>query len=318
MLKLTRKVSIIGCGRVGMRFAYSMAIKGLARELVLVDYFKEKAQGEAMDISDGGPFIAPIDIHAGDYADTADSELVIITAGAGRKPGQSRIDLVKGNVEIIKQIVPEVVKYSPDAVILVVSNPVDILSYVTYKISGKPSHEIIGSGTLLDSARLVNLLKGLFGVNMRSIYAPVFGEHGETAFPAWSMATIGGVPLKNAFEAFDNPSNINYQEALNHIFQEVKDRGREIIKRKGETSYGIGVSMTRIAKAVLKDEHSVLSVSTLLEDYHGVNDVFLSVPAIINRRGIRKVLKVDFNEPEMQAFRHSAEEVKKIIKEIGF
>lgn len=318
MLKLKRKVSIIGCGKVGMKYAYAMSIKGLAREIVLVDFFKERAEGEAMDLSDGAPFMSPVDIHAGDYSDTADSELVIVTAGAGRRPGQSRIDLVNGNVEIIKQIVPEIVKYSPEAVILVVSNPVDILSYVTYRISGKPSHEIIGSGTLLDSARLVNLVQGLFGVNMRAIYTPVFGEHGETAFPAWSMATIGGVPLKDAFEVFENPSRTNYREALDEIFQEVKDRGKEIIKRKGETSNGIGISLTRISKAVLKDEETVLPVSTLLEDYYGISDVFLSVPAIVNRRGIRKVLKVKFNDEEMQALQHSAAEVKKVIKEIGF
>ncbi len=313
---LPRKVSIIGCGKVGMRFAYSMVIKGLARELCLVDYYKEVAEGEAMDLADGGPFLSPVDIYSGDYCDTANSELVIITAGAGRKPGQSRIDLVKGNVEIIKSIIPHVVKYSPGAIILVVSNPVDILSYVTYKISGKPSNEIIGSGTLLDTARLVNLLKGLFDVNIRSIHAPIFGEHGETAFPAWSKATIGGVPLEDAFEAFNK--EVDYKQELARIFQQVKDRGREVIKRKGETSYGIGLSMTRISKAVLKNEKSVLPVSTLLQDYHGVSGVYLSVPAIVGKTGIEKVLKVRFNDEEMAAFRHSAQEVKKVIKEIGF
>jgi L-lactate dehydrogenase len=317
METLARKVSIVGCGKVGMRYAYSMVIKGLVRELCLVDFYKEVAEGEAMDLSDGGPFLSSVDVYAGDYSDTANSELVIITAGAGRKPGQSRIDLVKGNVEIIKSIIPQVVKYSPNAIILVVSNPVDILSYVTYKVSGKPSNEIIGSGTLLDTARLINLLKGLFDVNLRSIYAPIFGEHGETAFPAWSKATIGGVPLEDAFEAFSN-KNINYKEELNRIFQEVKDRGKEIIKRKGETSYGIGLSMTRISKAVLKNEKSVLPVSTLLQDYHGVSDVYLSVPAIVGKKGIEKVLKVRFNDEEMKAFKYSADEVKKVIKEIGF
>lgn len=316
MEKIARKVSIIGCGKVGMRFAYSMVIKGLARELCLVDYYKEVAEGEAMDLADGGPLLSSVDVYSGDYSDTANSELVVITAGAGRKPGQSRIDLVKGNVEIIKSIVPEIVKYSPNAIILVVSNPVDILSFVTYKISGKPSNEIIGSGTLLDTARLVNLLKGLFDVNLRSIYAPIFGEHGETAFPAWSKATIGGVPLEDAFSAFDH--NVNYKEELARIFQEVKDRGKEVIKRKGETSYGIGLSMTRIAKSVLKNEKSVLPVSTLLQDYHGISDVYLSVPAIVGKNGIEKVLNMRFNDEEMAAFKHSAESVKSVIKEIGF
>ncbi|MDR1196488.1 MAG: L-lactate dehydrogenase [Endomicrobium sp.] len=317
MEKLARKVSIIGCGKVGMRYAYSMVIKGLARELCMVDYYNEIAEGEAMDLADGGPFLSSVDVYSGDYADIAGSELVIITAGAGRKPGQSRIDLVKGNAEIIKSIVPQIIKYAPSAIILVVSNPVDILSYVTYKISGKPSNEIIGSGTLLDTARLINLLKKLFDVNLRSIYAPVFGEHGDTAFPAWSKATIGGVPLEDAFEAF-NGKDMNYKEEIDRIFREVKDRGKEIIKRKGETSYGIGLSMTRISKAILKNEKSALSVSTYLEDYHGVGDVYLSVPAIVGKRGIEKVLKVRFNEEEMNAFKHSAQSVKQVIKEIGF
>lgn len=318
MSGLSPKVSIIGCGRVGMRYAYSMIAKGLARELVLVDFFKEKAEGEAMDLSDGGPFISPVNIYAGDYADTANSDLVVITAGAGRKPGQTRIDLVKGNVEIIKGIIPEVVKYSPNAVILMVSNPVDILSFVAYKLSGKPANQIIGSGTLLDTARLSNLLKNFFDVNIRSIYAPVFGEHGDTAFPAWSKATIGGVPLDDAFGVYEEEAKSHYKGELNRIFERVKERGKEVIKRKGETSYGIGVSLTRITKAILKGEDSVLPVSTLLENYHGVSDVFLSVPAIVNKQGIKKVLKVSFNDEEMKAFQHSAAEVKKVIKEIGF
>ncbi|MCL1971643.1 MAG: L-lactate dehydrogenase [Endomicrobia bacterium] len=316
METLSRKVSIVGCGNVGMRYAYSMVIKGLARELCLVDLHKEIAEGEAMDLADGGPLLSSVDVYPGDYQDTANSELVIITAGSGRKPGQSRMDLVKGNVEIIKSVIPKVLKYSPNAVILVVSNPVDILSYAAYKISGKPSGEIIGSGTLLDTTRLVNLLKGLFDVNLRSIYAQVLGEHGETAFPVWSKATVGGVPLEDAFKAFNH--NVDYKAELERIFQEVKNRGKEIIKRKGETSYGIGLSMTRISKAVLKNEKSVLPVSVLLEDYHGVSDVYLSVPAIVGKKGIEKVLKVRFNDEEMKAFRHSAAEVKKVIKEIGF
>ncbi|MCL2335587.1 MAG: L-lactate dehydrogenase [Endomicrobia bacterium] len=338
-----RKVSIVGCGNVGMRFAYSLVIEGIARELVLVDYMKEKAAGEAMDLSDGGPFISPIDIYSGDYSDTVGSDLVVITAGAGRKPGQTRMELAKGNVEIIKEIVSEIVKYSPEAVILMVSNPVDVLSYVAYKVSGKPSGQIIGSGTLLDTARLVNLLKDMFEVNVRSIYAPIFGEHGETAFPAWSKVTIGGMPVEDAFCSLTNTSESRGAEAacgteavcgteaacgaeaacgckkeLDRIFQETKDRGKEIIKRKGETSYGIGISLTKIAKAVLKDENSVLSVSTLLEDYYGISNVFLSVPAVINRQGVKKILKINFNEEEIKALHHSAEEVKKVIKEVGF
>ncbi|MCL2335586.1 MAG: L-lactate dehydrogenase [Endomicrobia bacterium] len=317
MSKLSPKVSIIGCGNVGMRYAYSMIIKGAARELVLVDYNKKKAEGEAMDLSHGAPYVSPVKIYAGDYKDTANSDLVVITAGRGQKPGETRIDLVKGNAEILKSIVPQAVKYSPKAIILVASNPVDILSYITYRISGKPANEVIGSGTVLDSARFRYLLGKHCNIDSRSIHALILGEHGDTEFPMWSSAMIGGVLFKDYCKAC-NKCGKDKKEILEEIFEDVRDSAYEIIEKKGETSYGIGLSLTKISNAVLKDENSILPVSSLLENYHGVSNLYLSIPAVVHKTGIRQILKVDFNETELKAFRNSAQEVKKVIKASGF
>ncbi|MDR1195863.1 MAG: L-lactate dehydrogenase [Endomicrobium sp.] len=318
MKQLYPKVSIIGCGNVGMRYAYSMIIKGIARELVLVDHNRKKAEGEAMDLSHGAPYVSPVNVYAGDYCDTADSDLAVITAGRGQRPGETRIDLVKGNAEILKNIVPQVVKYSPKAIILVASNPVDILSYITYKISGKASNEVIGSGTVLDSARFRYLIGKHCNVDSRSIHASILGEHGDTEFPMWSKAMIGGVLFSHYCNVCQNKCGQDQKDKLEEIFTDVRDSAYEIIEKKGETSYGIGLALTKISKSILKDENTVLPVSSLLENYHGISDIYLSVPAVVHRTGIRQTLEVDFNEEELKAFLHSAEQVKKVIKESGF
>jgi len=317
MSKLSPKISIIGCGNVGMRYAYSVIIKGVARELVLVDYNKKKAEGEAMDLSHGAPYVSPVKIHAGDYRDTANSELIVITAGRGQKPGETRIDLVKGNAEILKSIVPQVVKYSPKAIILIASNPVDILSYIAYRISGKPSNEVIGSGTVLDSARFRYLLGRHCNVDSRSIHAAILGEHGDTEFAMWSSASIGGILFKDYCKAC-NKCGKDKDGMLKEMFEDVRDSAYEIIEKKGETSYGIGLSLTKISKAILKDENSILPVSSLLENYHGVSGIYLSVPAVVNKSGIRGTLSVNFSKDELKAFRNSAQEVKKVIRASGF
>lgn len=318
MKKLYPKVSIVGCGNVGMRYAYSMIIKGVSREMVLVDYNKNKAEGEAMDLSHGAPFVSPVNVYAGDYPDTADSDLVVITAGRGQKPGETRIDLVKGNAEILKSIVPQIVKYSPKAIILVASNPVDILSYITYKISGKPSNEVIGSGTVLDSARFRYLIGKHCNVDSRSIHASILGEHGDTEFPMWSKAMIGGILFSDYCKVCKDKCGQDNKAMLNEIFEDVRDSAYEIINKKGETSYGIGLALTKISKSILKDEDSVLPVSSLLENYHGVSDIYLSVPSVVHKAGIRQTLETDFNDIELEAFKKSAEQVKKVIRESGF
>lgn len=319
MKSFTPKVSIIGCGNVGMRYAYSMIIKGIARELVLVDYNIKKAEGEAMDLSHGAPYVSPVKIYAGGYQDTANSDLAVITAGRGQKPGESRIDLVKGNAEILKTIIPQVVKYSPQAVILVASNPVDILSYIAYKISGKPSGEVIGSGTVLDSARFRYLIGRHCNVDSRSIHAFILGEHGDTEFPVWSKAMIGGVFFKDYCRVCDKENcSADEESKLKEIFEDVRDSAYEIIEKKGETSYGIGLALAKISSAVLKDENTILPVSSLLENYHGISDIYLSVPAVVHKSGIRQTLSVDFNAEELKFLQSSAQKVKEVIKASGF
>jgi L-lactate dehydrogenase len=315
MLKLSPKVCIVGCGNVGMRYAYSMMIGGVAREMVLVDYNKKKAEGEAMDLSHGAPFVSPIKIYSGDYPDTADSDLVVITAGRGQKPGETRPDLLKGNIEIFKTIVPEIVKHSPKAIILVATNPVDVLSYITYKISGKPSQEVIGSGTVLDTSRFRYLISKELNVDSRNIHASIFGEHGDSEFSMWSKAIIGDVFFKDYFEAQDKEKG---EHKLKEIFEDVRDSAYKIIDKKGETSYGIGLSLTKISKAILRDQNSVLPVSSLLEDYYGINDVYLSVPAVVHKNGIRQTMKIEFAQDELKALKNSADKLKKLIKECGF
>lgn len=315
MKNLSPKLSIIGCGNVGIRYAYSMIIAGVTREIVLVDYNKKKAEGEAMDLSHGVSFVSPVEIYAGDYPETANSDLVIITAGRGQQNGETRIDLVKNNMKIFKSIVPQIVKYSPKAIILVTTNPVDILSYITYKISGKPSYEIIGSGTVLDTARLRYLISTQLNVDSRNIYASILGEHGDSEFPVWSAAVIGDILFKDYFETHNKE---NGKQQLQKIFEEVRDSAYEIINKKGETSYGIGLALTKISKAILKNQNSILPVSSLLEDYYGVSDTYLSVPAIVCRSGIRQVMEVNFNEEELKAFQSSAAKIKEVIRAIGF
>ncbi|MDR2395556.1 MAG: L-lactate dehydrogenase [Endomicrobium sp.] len=315
MINLTPKVCIVGCGNVGMRYAYSMIISGVTREMVLVDYNREKAEGEAMDLSHGAPFVSPIKIYAGDYPDTANSDLVVISAGRGQKPGETRIDLIKANAEIFKTIIPEIVEYSPNAIILVATNPVDILSYITYKISGKPAKEVIGSGTVLDTARLRYLIGKELNVDSRNIHASIFGEHGDSEFPVWSKAVVGDVFFKEYFKYCNKDNN---ETKLKKIFEDVRDSAYKIIEKKGETSYGIGLSLTKISKAILKNQNSVLPVSSLLENYYGISDLYLSVPAIVSRQGIRQVMKVEFDKLELEALKNSALKIKEVIKASGF
>jgi len=300
-----------------------MIIKGAVRELVLVDYNRNKAEGEAMDLSHGAPFVSPVNIYAGDYKDTANSDLVVIAAGRGQKQGETRIDLIKGNAEILKGVVPEVVKYSPKAIILVATNPVDILSYITYKISGKPSAEVIGSGTVLDSARFRYLIGRHCNIDSRSIHASIFGEHGDSEFPAWSKAMVGGILFKDfckvcGREGCDCCSKSKEDARLEEIFEDVRDSAYKIIEKKGETSYGIGLALTRISNAILRDENSILPVSSFLQNYHGVSDVYLSVPAIVHKYGIRQTLEIDFDDTELAAFESSAKKIKEVIRASGF
>lgn len=311
------KVSIIGCGNVGIRYAYSLMINGCARQITLVDYFKDKAEGEAIDLSHGAPFTPPVNVTAGEYKDIKDSDLVVVTAGKKQKQGQTRIDLLKDNVNLFKSIIPEIIKYAPNAILLIASNPVDILTYSAYKISGKPADKVIGSGTLLDSARFRYEIAKHCNIDARSVHAYILGEHGDTEFPVWSKATVGGVNIENHCMLCNNKKDCNHMEKLTSIFDNVKNSAYKIIEKKGETSYGIGLALTRITESILLNENSVLPVSVFVKDFYGVNDVYLSLPSVINSDGIRQVQQIEFNSKEKESFINSATTLKNLLKEIG-
>ncbi|MFA5116718.1 MAG: L-lactate dehydrogenase [Candidatus Omnitrophota bacterium] len=315
--QLRPKISIIGCGGVGMRYAYALIMKGLARQLVLVDKDKNRLEGEVMDLSHGAPYISPVEIIAGEYSDLAGSDLVVITAGRKQQPGESRIDLVSANVGLYKAIIPEVVKYAPDAIILVVSNPVDILSYAAFKFSGKPAHEVIGSGTVLDTARFRFLLSRHCNIDPHNVHAYILGEHGDSEIAVWSKAMIGGVYFSDYCLICEKRRACRGEKEFDEILSEVRNSAYKIIEKKGETSYGIGLALVRITRAIINNENAVLPVSTLIQDYLGVGDVYLSVPSILNRAGVRAVLRLELNSKEREEFKKSAETVKSVIKQAG-
>lgn len=314
---LKPKISIIGAGNVGVRFAYSLMIKGLARQIVIYDINRKRLEGEVMDLAFGEPFVKPVEIIAGDYSDMAGSDIVVITAGLAQKPGQTRLDLVKGNVDLLKKIIPQIMKYSPESILMVVSNPVDVLSYAAYKISGKPPHQVIGSGTVLDTARFRSLLARKFQLDSRNIHAYILGEHGDSEFAVWSQAIIGAVPLRNYCKMSGRQCGKTCPEGCMDILDDVKNSAYEIIERKGETSYAIGLGAVRISQAIIGNENSILPISALVEDYMGINDVYLSLPAIVNSSGVREILKLELNDRERNDFLKSANTLKEVIREVG-
>ena len=316
MRKLSPKVAIIGGGNVGIRYAYALMIRGLARHIIIVDIDKQKVQGEIMDLSHGIPYTSPVKLEVGEYEDIRGSDLVVITAGRNRKPGESRLELTKANVTLYKEIVPEITKHAPAALFLVVTNPVDILSYVAQKISKKPESEVIGAGTVLDTARFRNLIAAHCKVDPRNVHGYILGEHGETEFPVWSRVLVGGNLIKEYCPICENCNICNHEEELEKIFIEVRDSGAKIIKKKGETSYGIGLALVRITAAILHDENSILPVSCMVNGFQDIHDVYLSLPAIITKKGVKKVLEIKLNEREEQLLKKSASKLKEKIKEI--
>lgn len=317
MADLKPKISIIGCGNVGMRYAYALIMKGEVRQLVLVDLDQKRLKGEVMDLSHGAPYISPVEIIAGDYSHIKNSDLVVITAGKKQKPDQTRLDLAKDNVQLYRKIIPEIVKYASSAILLIVSNPVDILSYAAYKFSSKPREKVIGSGTVLDTARFRFLLSKHCNVDPRNIHAYILGEHGDSEFPVWSRAMIGGILFKDYCYICKKSATCQHDKELNKVFTEVKDSAYEIIERKQETSYGIGLALVRITQAIINDENAILPVSSLVENYLGIDDVYLSLPSVINKEGVREVLKIELNPQEKQAFKNSADAIRRVIRETG-
>lgn len=312
------KVSIIGSGNVGSAFAFALMIRGIAREIVIVDKDKKKAAGECMDLKHGLSFTYPVTISSQGYEGCADSDIVVITAGARQKPGQTRIDLVQTNVDIFKDIISNIIKYTKDAIILVVTNPVDILTYLTLQISGLPANRVIGSGTALDTSRFRYLISEHCKVDPRNVHAYVIGEHGDTELPVWSNASIGGMKIEKYCPMCKNFGNCGHEKELEKLFDEVKNAAYEIIEAKGATSYAIALALVRITEVILRDENSVLPVSILMKDYYGINDVCLSLPAIVNRGGVERVLRLELSAKEQAQFKHSARTLKGIIKGIKF
>lgn len=308
------KVSIIGTGNVGSTFAFTLMLSGAAREIVLIDRNLERAKGECMDLNHGASFVQPVNIRSAGYEGCEGSDIVVITAGAKQKPGQTRIDLVQTNTEIFKDIIPKIVKYAKDAILLVVSNPMDILTYVTLKVSGLAPNRVIGSGTVLDSSRFRYLISENCHVDPRNVHAYIIGEHGDTELPVWSHANIGGILLAE-YCPICNPK-CDYKKELGAIFEEVKNAAYKIIETKGATYYAIGLALVKIVEAILRDENSVLPVSTLIKDYYGINDVCLSIPSIVNRNGVKKFLRLRLSKLEEEQFKGSAKALKEIIKNI--
>ena len=307
-----RKVVIIGCGFVGSASAFSLMESGLFSEMVLIDANKERAEGEALDISHGVSFAKPMKIYAGDYEDIDGASLIIITAGANQKDGETRLDLVKKNIEIYKSIIPEITKRKFNGILLIVSNPVDILTAVAQKLSGYDEHRVIGSGTVLDSARLKYEIGNHLDVDSRAVHAFIIGEHGDSEIAAFSSANISGIKLDDFCEM---RNHFNHEEAREEIAKKVKNSAYEIISKKKATYYGIAMAVKRICEAIVRDEKSILPISAMMHGEYGISDVALSMPAIIGKNGMETHVPIKLDEEEENKLKQSAEILKKILAE---
>jgi L-lactate dehydrogenase len=308
------KVAIVGAGNVGSAFAFSLMISGLAREIALIDSDRKRAAGECMDLNHGASFVPPANIYSADYDGCRGANVIVITAGVKQKPGQTRIDLAQDNVEIFKKIIPKIVKYAGETILLVVTNPVDILAYITLKLSGLPSTKVMGSGTVLDSSRFRYLISEHCHVDPRNVHAYIIGEHGDTELAVWSRANIGGIPLAKYCPVC--LKRCNYDKELKGIFEEVRSAAYKIIETKGATYYAIALALVRIVGAILRDEDSILPVSSLINNYYGISDVCLSIPSLVNRNGVVKFLRLELSSREQGQLRHSAKTLKEIIDNI--
>lgn len=307
-----RKAAIIGCGFVGSTIAFCLMQSGLFSEIILIDSDREKVEGEAMDISHGIPFSKPVKIYAGDYEDIERASLVIITAGANQKEGETRLDLAKENIEIFKNIISKIKKQAFNGIILVVTNPVDILTTVTVRLSGFPENKVIGSGTVLDTARLKYELGNLLNVDYRSVHAYIIGEHGDSEIAAWSSANVSGVPIENIC---DIRGYCDYNDAIFKIANDVKNSAYEIIRRKSATYYGIAMSVKRICEAIVRDEKSILPISAMLHGEYGIEDVSLSLPAIVGKDGFETHVPIQINQYEIERLQNSARTLKDILNQ---
>ncbi len=306
------KIVIVGAGFVGATTAYALMIAGAAREVVLIDKIQEKAHGEAMDLKHCASFVKPVNIYAGNYEDCREADIVIITAGAPQRPGQSRLELVEINKKIIESILEQIMEYTRDPILLVVTNPVDIMSYVAQKFSGFPPTRVIGSGTVLDTSRFRHLLSVRCGLDPRNVHAYVVGEHGDSEVPLWSSANIAGVSLDHYCHYCDRSCS---EENRAEISQQVREAAYEIIEGKGATYFAISLALTRIVESIVRDENSIMTVSTEVYGLFGLNDIYISLPCVLGRTGVQRIVPIQLSEEEADALRESANTLKEYLPE---
>ena len=308
-----RKAAIIGCGFVGAASAFCLMQSGLFSELVLLDADRDKAEGEALDVAHGIPFASPMKIYAGDYDDLTDAAIIIVTAGANQKPGETRLDLVQKNVGIFRSIIPEIAKRDYQGILLIVSNPVDILTYAAIKLSGMPEHRASGPGTVLDAARFKDQLGEHLSIDPRSIHAFIIGEHGDSEIAAWSSANVSGIPIHDICEM---RGFYHHEDAMREIAETVKNSAYEIIAKKKATYYGIAMSVRRICEAIVRNEKSILPLSVMLHGQYGLENVVLSMPAIVGSEGVETTVPIELNREEQEKLKQSAQALGKIAGQL--
>lgn len=304
------KVAIIGTGRVGASCAYALQMSGMASEIALINANRQRAEGEAMDINHGSLFTKPVRVWLGDYKDCKDADIVVLAVGTSQKPGDTRLDLLKNNANILQRMLAPALRYLEDSIMVVAANPVDALTYLTWQMTGLPSHQIIGSGTILDTARFRFLLGQHFEIDTHSIHAYIIGEHGDSQVPVWSLANIAGMRLDEYAHLNGNPLDLSQRE---NIAENTRRAAYEIIHRKGATYYAIATGLVRIIEAIVRDENSVLTVSGVINGVHGLNDIALSLPSVINRQGIAKTLDLPLSSEEDAGLKRSAQVIRNAI-----
>ena len=307
------RVAVVGTGNVGATFAYALLLSGLAAEIVLVDANHARAEGEAMDLNHTEPFARPTRVWAGSYEDCAGAAITVVCAGAGQRPGETRLDLVRRNADIFSEIIPQIASHNPNGILLIATNPVDVLTYASLRYSGMPANRVIGSGTILDTARFRHLLSRRFHVDARSVHAYIIGEHGDSEVPVWSLANIAGLRLADFAEL--NGTTIN-RATMDEIFRQTRDAAYHIIERKGATYYAVAAGLMRIVEAILRDQRTVLSVSSIVTDYYGISDICLSLPTVVGSNGIERVLSLHLDEEEIAGLKKSASVLKQTSSQL--
>jgi L-lactate dehydrogenase len=301
------RIAVVGAGNVGSTFAYALLLSGLASEIVLIDADHARAEGQAMDLDHAVPFNRPVRVWAGTYDDIRGAQVTVVSAGTGQKPGETRLDLLRRNVGIFRDVIGNVAAANPDGIILIATNPVDVLTFAACRISGHPPSRVFGSGTILDTARFRYLLAKRFGVDPRSLHAHIIGEHGDSEVPVWSLANIAGARLADL--SVDS-------SVMEDIFRQTRDAAYHIIERKGSTYYAVAAGLLRIVEALVRDQHTVLSVSSLLTGQYGLRDVCLSLPSVVDRSGIARILELPLDPNEIEQLRRSAAILKAGIAEL--